>query len=243
MKTWIKLPYATLADPRVRRLIKDCGMKGFAIYVVTMLMIECLSTGDIEESYLYNMMNAYTGRNMLDKVLNDYDLFDVGSGLVRVRTRMSVRPSTEAGADTDVHAPEPYNDNSKETIEIEEEHLQPLHAPAVVDEIRSWLLSDRNRSWRESMMMQSGYALLLKAHWSEAVEFFINHINAQASIHDIRTANDAYRYFANFSRLSSPSGKHLKQHLESLTSSTPSAQSGCFNPSTGEISDFYNYAP
>ena len=85
-----------------------------------------------------------------------------------------------------------------------------------IDRARQWLLDERNRVWREPMMMRSGYSVLLDRHWPQAVEYFISHLLAQDKLGDMGNEHDTRQYFSNFSKMSVASGRGLMEHLSAL---------------------------
>lgn len=70
--------------------------------------------------------------------------------------------------------------------------------------------------WRELVCMHSGMAQLLMAHWEEAVEQWRQHIVAYDTIRDVYDYSRARYYFNSYVKLTSPSGRALKEYLEGV---------------------------
>lgn len=229
MKPWIKLEYSLLKDARMERLVDELGTKGLGVYAIVRLLVECRNGGEISMTELLQAGSEYTSRRIISRVVNDYDLFCVNDdGLVCVCVRKSVRESTPASTRADVRTSvregEPIISKEKENKELEGEGEK---APTIsttdfsspqgaIDNVRQWLTDKNNLIWREPMMMQSGYGLLLQRHWSEAVEFFIQHMLAQDKLNAMYNEHEAKQYFTNFSKVGVGSGKALMEHLSKL---------------------------
>lgn len=223
-----------MKDERIDRLIEEMGLKGFGVYVLLRLMVECSDDGIADLGALVRSANAYASRRLIMRVLTDYDLFDVEGSRVRVCVDGREPGRTDTPADTladtpaDVHFPlsgklEIYTSSSKEKEVVEEEgkaEEKVAGADGGVSAVWTWLQDDRNQPWREAVLMHSGYAELLRKHWNEAVGYFISHVTAQDQQDHVMTVHDTRVYFANFSKLSTASGRSLKQYLEQLEQKT-----------------------
>lgn len=231
MKQWIKLEFALLKDARIERLIDELGIKGLGAYTIVRLLVECRNDGELSMSELLQAGSEHTSRRIIRQVVNNYDLFCVNeNGFVCVCVRASARASARAGvrasARTSARASEPIisKENKNKDIEGEGERETALASSTtsysspqrVIDQVRQWLMNDSNLIWREPMMMHSGYGLLLKLHWSEAVEFFIQHMLSQDKLGAMYNEHEARQYFTNFSKVSVGSGKALMSHLSQL---------------------------
>lgn len=231
MKQWIKLEFALLKDARIERLIDELGIKGLGAYTIVRLLVECRNDGELSMSELLQAGVEYSSRRIIRQVVNDYGLFYVNNNdrvCVRVRAsvREDVRASVRGDVRGDVRASEPIisKENKNKDIEEEGERETALTSSTtsysspqrVIDQVRQWLMNDGNLIWREPMMMHSGYGLLLKLHWSEAVEFFIQHMLSQDKLGAMYNEHEARQYFTNFSKVSVGSGKALMSHLSQL---------------------------
>lgn len=188
MKQWIKLEFALLKDARIERLIDELGIKGLGAYTIVRLLVECRNDGELSMSELLQAGSEHTSRRIIRQVVNNYDLFCVNeNGFVCVCVRASARASARAGVRTSARASEPIISKENKNKDIERERETDLTSSTtsysspqrVINQVRQWLMNDGNLIWREPMMMHSGYGLLLKLHWSEAVEFFIQHMLSQ----------------------------------------------------------------
>ena len=78
----------------------------------------------------------------------------------------------------------------------------------VIHELRT------NRSWQEAVCMNSGYGALLMRHFDRAIDIFLQHVKAGADEVELTDRRRAMNYFRNFTRLSHPAGRALKEELE-----------------------------
>ena len=83
----------------------------------------------------------------------------------------------------------------------------------VIHELRT------NRSWQEAVCMNSGYGALLMRHFDRAIDIFLQHVHAGADEVELTDRRRAMNYFRNFTRLSHPAGRRLKEELEKRTMS------------------------
>ena len=83
-----------------------------------------------------------------------------------------------------------------------------LIAEKVIHELRT------NRAWQEAVCMTSGYGALLMRHFDHAIDIFLQHVKAGADEVELTDRRRAMNYFRNFTRLSHPAGKRLKEELE-----------------------------
>lgn len=97
--------------------------------------------------------------------------------------------------------------------------LDPLFAPYHQERWFGYiadLLDNSNRPWRETLLMHCGYGALLQQYWTDGVLFFIQHVIIQSQEYQLIDIRSTRQYFANFSRLGTPSGKRLMEHLQHI---------------------------
>lgn len=75
MKLWIKIETDLLGDPRIVRLCNDLGAKGLGIYLALRVMTD-QEDGGCTLRTLHEYGSYITSRRLIDRVVNDYDLFD-----------------------------------------------------------------------------------------------------------------------------------------------------------------------
>ena len=75
MKSWIKIETALTGDTRIERLFCDLGCKGLGIYLYLRLITDQYDDG-CTIRVLHEGASFITSRRLIDRVVNDYDLFD-----------------------------------------------------------------------------------------------------------------------------------------------------------------------
>ena len=96
--------------------------------------------------------------------------------------------------------------------------LSPVIDP-IIHELRT------NQSWREAVCINSGYSMLLMRHFDAAIDIFLRHVRAGADEVELTDRRRAMNYFRNFTKLSHPAGRALKEELERMDGHTgPSPQ-------------------
>ena len=85
-----------------------------------------------------------------------------------------------------------------------------LVTETVIHELRT------NRAWQEAVCMTSGYGALLMRHFDTAIDLFLQYVRAGADEVELTDRRWAMNYFRNFTRLSHPAGRRLKEELERM---------------------------
>ena len=95
-------------------------------------------------------------------------------------------------------------------------HGTPTRDAPTVDDKESPIIHElrTNRSWQEAVCMNSGYGALLMRHFDRAIDIFLQHVKAGADEVELTDRRRAMNYFRNFTRLSHPAGRALKEELE-----------------------------
>ena len=95
-------------------------------------------------------------------------------------------------------------------------HGAPTRDAPTVDNKESPIIHElrTNRSWQEAVCMNSGYGALLMRHFDRAIDIFLQHVKAGADEVELTDRRRAMNYFRNFTRLSHPAGRALKEELE-----------------------------
>ena len=95
-------------------------------------------------------------------------------------------------------------------------HGAPTRDAPTVDDKESPIIHElrTNRSWQEAVCITSGYGALLMRHFDRAVDIFLQHVRAGADEVELSDRRRAMNYFRNFTRLSHPAGRRLKEELE-----------------------------
>ena len=85
--------------------------------------------------------------------------------------------------------------------------------------------------------MNSGYGALLMRHFDRAVDIFLQHVKAGADEVELTDRRRAMNYFRNFTKLSHPAGKRLKEELEKReqTHLNPPCEGGLENTPTNDV--------
>lgn len=93
MKSWIKIETALTGDTRIERLFCDLGCKGLGIYLYLRLITDQYDDG-CTIRVLHEGASYITSRRMIDRVVNDYDLFDYLPAHRHYRARALARTDT-----------------------------------------------------------------------------------------------------------------------------------------------------
>lgn len=97
MKLWIKIETDLLGDPRIVRLCNDLGAKGLGIYLALRVMTDQEDDGCTLRT-LHEYGSYITSRRLIDRVVNDYDLFDYLPAHRHYRARALARADTREPA-------------------------------------------------------------------------------------------------------------------------------------------------
>ena len=97
MKSWIKIETALTGDTRIERLFCDLGCKGLGIYLYLRLITDQYDDG-CTIRVLHEGASYITSRRMIDRVVNDYDLFDYLPAHRHYRARALARADTREPA-------------------------------------------------------------------------------------------------------------------------------------------------
>ena len=100
---------------------------------------------------------------------------------------------------------------------------------SIIHELRT------NRSWQEAVCITSGYGALLMRHFDRAVDIFLQHVRAGADEVELSDRRRAMNYFRNFTRLSHPAGRRLKEELERMQVDELTRPSGTNSSSTCQL--------
>lgn len=97
MKSWIKIETALTGDTRIERLFCDLGCKGLGIYLYLRLITDQYDDG-CTIRVLHEGASFITSRRLIDRVVNDYDLFDYLPAHRHYRARALARVDTREPA-------------------------------------------------------------------------------------------------------------------------------------------------
>ena len=115
--------------------------------------------------------------------------------------------------DTDKHGFIGKENNPCDSVQSVSSVCQSLSTERIIHELRT------NRAWQEAVCMTSGYGALLMRHFDHAIDLFLQHVRAGADEVELTYRRRAMNYFRNFTRLSHPAGRKLKEELEKRTMS------------------------
>lgn len=218
MKAWIKLETGLLQDERIKQLINKLGMKGLGLYVATRLFMGKCNGKETYVNDLMDFISGYCSRRVMGIILNDYGLFCISGGLVRACVPGIAReiarggePISDKKENIDIYSSVGFSDGVAGAAGCFSKYRDEPWFPRIGE-----LLSPSNMMWREPLLMHCGYGALLGSHWVQAVLFFVEHVIIQDELQRLGTEKDCRQYFANFSRISTPSGKALMEHLKAL---------------------------
>ena len=133
-------------------------------------------------------------------------------------------------------------------------HGAPTRDAPTVDDKESPIIHElrTNRSWQEAVCITSGYGALLMRHFDRAVDIFLQHVRAGADEVELSDRRRAMNYFRNFTRLSHPAGRRLKEELERMeqthlnppeTHLNPPCEGGLGNSADNEVRETHLNPP
>ena len=116
-------------------------------------------------------------------------------------------------------------------------HGAPTRDAPTVDNKESPVIHElrTNRAWQEAVCMTSGYGALLMHHFDHAIDLFLQHVRAGADEVELTDRRRAMNYFRNFTRLSHPAGRKLKEELERMQVDELTRLSGTNSSSTCQL--------
>ena len=103
------------------------------------------------------------------------------------------------------------DDADKSDIRSPQKPPQPIHH---WEELVDGLSQDSG--WVDIACMKSGYGMLMKTYFKEAVNFFKQHIRSYDKGSELLDMKEIHRYFVNFTSPGSRTSKQLHEHLEAL---------------------------
>lgn len=220
MKLWIKIDTNMLGDERFERLIAGHGMKGLGTYLMIRLKMEFLANDQCQKHMLIEACRSHARRNLLEDIISNYNLFFVDENqLVSVNNTGSYAcvPAL-VPAHAPMHTPDPVPEGAPEGVPAHgsSRRHDSIEENRIENSFIKELLHDQHTQWAETVCMQSGYGLLLRKYWAQAVEQFNQHVIAYDKLHEVQTTRDTRYYFNSFVKTSVKSGQNLRQYLQQL---------------------------
>ena len=217
-RSFIQLEYDLMKDKRIKKIVSAFGMKGLGIYIMLRLLVEHCYGKSMHVNDAISAAKLYCSERVASYIIIDSGAFEMDNdGFIRAAT-CAPGPARGAG-----RAGEPL-ESSKEDNLSSSSSMASLLPPfndqrltqADEEDIRADLMDEKNKHWREVVCMHSRYGQLMMKYWPQAVDYFIGHVVAQGRLGMLESYQEVRRYFTNFSHLSTPSGKSLRDYLASL---------------------------
>ena len=217
-----------MEDRRIKNIVNAFGMKGLGLYIMLRLLLEHYSGRGMHVSDAISAARSYCSERIASYILIDSGAFERDDwNFVRTATcvHTGVHTGVHAGVRGGVRAGEPLESSKEDKLSSSSSSsmaslLPPFDAMRLTqadeEDIRADLMDEDNMHWREVVCMHSRYGQLMMKYWPQAVDYFIGHVVAQGRLGMLESYQEVRRYFTNFSHLSTPSGKSLRDYLASL---------------------------
>lgn len=221
---WIKLPLDLMVRKEVANLIHEKGMAGLGVYIATILEMHrregiCLTERDAKA-----MKYKGATKQTIMEIINDYELFH-NDGMGHLTSVLDFLNSEsddnqiENGLQSALLTPARINREKEK--EKDYHHLDgdvgdvgDIDAKVVAKSDGDFISEiPRESEWTEVALMRSRFGPLIARNWEVAMEAFRRHVIANCRESDMRSVDDAKRYFLYY--VTNPvTGPLLRQTLE-----------------------------
>lgn len=224
---WIKLPVDLMVREEVANLIHEKGMAGLGVYIATILEMYRRDGFTLTETDARLLKFEGARRKTSMSVIQDYGLFR-SDGRGHLTSSLNFFDGGKAPADDDGEATECEQRvnsafNTPARINREREKEKDYHHSDGDDGYvaKVGVKSDgdfisqipRQSEWTEVALMRSRFGSLIARNWDVAMEAFRRHVIANCRGADIRSVDDAKRYFLYYVT-NAVTGPLLRQALE-----------------------------
>lgn len=219
---------AMLDHPKMTKMLEESGLCNLGAYTLLYVILECKFDGAATQKELIQTGNLYTGRKILEHVLDKSGLFylDTDGKIHSSRTREGVRVGVREGACTGVDNILLLENKEKEKEKKQEkkdENLQGIIVPPAfqVYQNEPWFslvyplteTNGKNGIWFDAVCHSAhGWSILLARQWQEAIAQFMSYLLRKRKGDGIRNTDDAKSFFSNYVD-SEYTGPRLREYL------------------------------
>ncbi len=217
-----------LDHPKMTKMLEESGLCNLGAYTLLYVILECKFDGAATRKELIQTGNLYTGRKILEHVLDKSGLFylDTDGKIHSSRAREGVRVGVREGACTGVDNILLLENKEKEKEKKQEkkdENLQGIIVPPAfqVYQNEPWFslvyplteTSGKNGIWFDAVCHSAhGWSILLARQWQEAIAQFMSYLLRKRKGDGIRNTDDAKSFFSNYVD-SEYTGPRLREYL------------------------------
>ena len=217
-----------LDHPKMTKMLEESGLCNLGAYTLLYVILECKIDGAATRKELIQTGNLYTGRKILEHVLDKSGLFylDTDGKIHSSRAREGVRVGVREGACTGVDNILLLENKEKEKEKKQEkkdENLQGIIVPPAfqVYQNEPWFslvyplteTSGKNGIWFDAVCHSAhGWSILLARQWQEAIAQFMSYLLRKRKGDGIRNTDDAKSFFSNYVD-SEYTGPRLREYL------------------------------
>lgn len=221
---WIKMPVNLMDNERIAELVAQKGVLGLGVYIAIIGEMYRRQCRCLTMTQLKALKFAGATQKTIMAVVDEFGLFRKDKmGHVRSaidylgfddENKYSVAETDAIGFDSDSNQniieiesdsfPTPARVYNKDIDEDKDHHNDGADCIMQIPE---------HSEWTEAALMKSGFGMLIKRNWQAALEQFRNHAIANCTIGQIRSVEDAKKYF-HFYITNSTSGNMLRKALE-----------------------------
>ena len=217
-----------LDHPKMTKMLEESGLCNLGAYTLLYVILECKFDGAATQKELIQTGNLYTGRKILEHVLDKSGLFylDTDGKIHSSRAREGVRVGVREGACTGVDNILLLENKEKEKEKKQEkkdENLQGIIVPPAfqVYQNEPWFslvyplteTSGKNGIWFDAVCHSAhGWSILLARQWQEAIAQFMSYLLRKRKGDGIRNTDDAKSFFSNYVD-SEYTGPRLREYL------------------------------
>ena len=231
---------AMLDHPKMTKMLEESGLCNLGAYTLLYVILECKFDGAATRKELIQTGNLYTGRKILEHVLDKSGLFYLDTdGKIHSsvfideemkanasRTREGVRVGVREGACTGVDnilLLENKEQEKEKKQEKKDENLQGIIVPPAfqVYQNEPWFslvyplteTGGKNGIWFDAVCHSAhSWSILLARQWQEAIAQFMSYLLRKRKGDGIRNTDDAKSFFSNYVD-SEYTGPRLREYL------------------------------
>ena len=217
-----------LDHPKMTKMLEESGLCNLGAYTLLYVILECKFDGAATQKELIQTGNLYTGRRILEHVLDKSGLFylDTDGKIHSSRAREGVRVGVREGACTGVDnilLLENKEQEKEKKLEKKDENLQGIIVPPAfqVYQNEPWFslvyplteTGGKNGIWFDAVCHSAhGWSILLARQWQEAIAQFMSYLLRKRKGDGIRNTDDAKSFFSNYVD-SEYTGPRLREYL------------------------------